>query len=82
MNSGKVGHPFVYSDALIMWIVLLRTVLKTSYRLVWGIANHFIEKAGLPPISLTQLYARCNSLDLNTEWEGRFLAFGKGNVVP
>ena len=27
MNDGKVGHPFVFSDALIAWIVLLRTVL-------------------------------------------------------
>ena len=82
MNSGKIGHPFVYSNNLITWIGLLRTVLKTSYRLVWGIANHFIEKAGLPPISLTQLYTRCNSMDLNTGEEERFLAFGTGNVIP
>ena len=28
MNEGKVGHPFVFSDQLIIWIVMLRTVLK------------------------------------------------------
>ena len=82
MNQGKVGHPFVYSDSLILWIVMLRTVLKISYRLVLGIANIFIKKAGLPPISLTQLFCRCNSLDRNVDSEGRFLAFGTGNVVP
>ena len=82
MNQGKVGHPFVYSNALILWIVMLRTVLKISYRLVLGIANVFIEKAGLPSISLTQLFVRCNSLDRDIRSEGRFLAFGTGNVVP
>ena len=45
-------------------------------------ANHFIEKAGLPPISLTQLYVRCNSLCSDVRSEGRFLAFGTGNVHP
>ena len=82
MNDGKVGHPFVYSNALILWIVMLRTVLKISYRLVLGIANVFIKKAGLPPISLTQLFDRCNSAERNVHSEGRFLAFGTGNVVP
>ena len=82
MNHGKIGHPFVYSNALILWIVMLRTVLKISYRLVLGIANVFIRRAGLPPISLTQLFDRCNSLDRNVDSEGRFLAFGTGNVVP
>ena len=80
MNDGKVGHPFVFSDALIAWIVLLRTVLKTSYRLMLGIANHFIESSGLRPMSLTQLYDRCNSLELNIGSDERFLAFGQGNV--
>ena len=82
MNDGKVGRPFVYSDALMYWASILRTVLKTSYRLLLGMANHFIEKAGLPPISLTQLYARCNSLCSDVRSEGRFLAFGTGNVRP
>ena len=82
MNDGKIGHPFVYSDALIRWIVLLRTVLKTSYRLILGIANHHIESAGLPPISLTQLYNRCASIDLNICSDERFLAFGTGNIRP
>ena len=82
MNHGKIGHPFVYSNALILWIVMLRTVLKISYRLVLGIANVFIKKAGLPPISLTQLFDRCNSLERGIDSEGRFLAFGTGNVVP
>ena len=82
MNQGKVGHPFVYSNALILWIVMLRTVLRISYRLVLGIANVFIRKAGLPPISLTQLFDRCNSLDRNVGSEGCFLAFGAGNVLP
>ena len=82
MNQGKVGHPFVYSNSLILWIVMLRTVLRISYRLVLGIANVFIKKAGLPPISLTQLFDRCNSLDRNVGSEGCFLAFGTGNVVP
>lgn len=82
MNDGKIGHPFVFSDALIAWIVLLRTVLKTSYRLMLGIANHFIESSGLRPISLTQLYDRCNSLEPDIGSDGRFLAFGRGNVRP
>ena len=82
MNDGKVGHPFVFSDALIAWIVLLRTVLKTSYRLMLGIVNHFIESSGLRPMSLTQLYDRCNSLELNIGSDERFLAFGQGNVCP
>lgn len=82
MNEGKVGHPFVYSSNLIAWIVILRTVLKASYRLVLGIANAFIEKAGLPPISLTQLFDRCSSVERDIRSEGRFLAFGTGNVVP
>ena len=72
----------MYSDALIAWIVLLRTVLKTSYRLMLGIANSFITKAGLPAISLTQLFDRCTSIGLNIGSEGRFLAFGAGNVPP
>ena len=82
MNEGKRGHPFVYSDALIAWIVLLRTVLKTSYRLMLGIANSFITRTGLPPISLTQLFDRCTSIGLNIGSEERFLAFGAGNVTP
>ena len=82
MNEGKVGHPFVFSNQLIIWIVMLRTVLGISYRLVLGVANHFIEKAGLPSISLTQLFDRCNSIELNVGRDGRFLAFGAGNVPP
>ena len=82
MNDGKVGHPFVFSDNLIAWIALLRTVLKTSYRLMLGIANHFIESSGLRPMSLTQLYDRCNSIELNIGSDERFLAFGQGNVCP
>jgi len=82
MNKGKVGHPFVFSDNLIARVVLLRTVLKTSYRLMLGIVNHFIVSLGLRSISLTQLYDRCNSLELNIGSDERFLAFGQGNVGP
>lgn len=82
MNDCKVGRPYVYSDALISWIVLLRTVLKTSCRLVLGIANHHMESVGLSPMSLTRLYERCTTLYLNIGSDERFLAFGTGNVQP
>ncbi|MBE6525816.1 MAG: IS5 family transposase [Thermoplasmata archaeon] len=82
MNDGKVGHPFVFSDSLIAWIVLLRTVLNISYRLMLGIVNHFLESEGFPQISLTQLFDRCTSGALNIGSDGRFLAFGTGNVCP
>ena len=82
MNDGKIGHPFVFSDALIAWTIILRTVLKTSCRLMLGIVNHFIVSSGLRPISLTQLYDRRNSLELNVDSDECFLAFGQGNVSP
>ena len=61
MNGGKVGHPFVFSDNLIAWAVLLRTVLKTSYRLMLGIVNQFIVSSGLRPISLTPKFSICGT---------------------
>ena len=47
-----------------------------------GIANHFIESSGLRPMSLTQLYDRFNSMELNIGSDERFPAFGQGNVCP
>lgn len=83
MNDSKVGRRFVFSASLISWALILRTVLRISYRLTLGIVNASLSEYGLPNISLTQLFNRCieSHIVMNTDDE-RFLAYGRGNVPP
>ena len=86
VNDGKVGHPFVYPDSVIIWGMTLRVALNTSYRMAKGIVNTFLEDTGIKGISLSQFYARCMELSMpslgGTVQDGRILACGSCDVPP
>lgn len=86
VNDGKVGHPFVYPDSVIIWGMTLRAALDTSYRMARGIVNTFLEDAGIKGISLSQFYSRCIELSApafgGAVQDGRILACGSCDVPP
>ena len=40
LNNGKVGEPFVYSDACFMGMALFRNTIGVAYRQLQGIIKH------------------------------------------
>ena len=80
MNSGKVGHPFRFTQGMIKWGNRLRNALGISYRLARGFLNHFLTEKGLPGISLTQFYERCRKASAVGGADGRVLASGPCDV--
>ena len=80
MNSGKVGHPFRFTQGMIKWGNRLRNALGISYRLARGFLNHFLTEKGLPGISLTQFYDRCRKASAVGGADGRVLASGSCDV--
>ncbi len=46
MNGSKVGHPFVFTDSMIIWALTIRMALGTSYRMAEGILNSFLDDKG------------------------------------
>ena len=86
-NRGKIGHPFVFPDSVIIWGLTLRAALNLSYRLARGIVNVFLEETGSKGISLAQFYHRCGELALpvmndRSDLDGRILAYGHCDVTP
>ena len=69
MNGGKVGHPYVYKDAMIIWALTIKIALGTSFRMAEGILNSFLDEKGYSNISHSRFVARCNEL-MATRQEG------------
>lgn len=87
MNGGKVGHPYVFTDAMIIWALTIRIALGTSYRMAEGILNSFLDDEGYRNISHPQFMARCKELMMPRQSGGkpvddRILAFGGCDVIP
>ena len=86
VNDGKIGHPFVYPDSVIIWGMTLRAALNTSYRMARGIVNVFLKDSGIRGISLSQFYSRCMDLSMpessGSVLDGRILAYGRCDVAP
>ena len=87
MNGGKVGHPYVYTDAMIIWAMTIRIALGTSYRMAEGILNSFLDDKGYRNISHAQFMARCKDLMASgpsgrKDLDERILAFGACDVRP
>lgn len=87
MNGGKVGHPFVFTDSMIIWAMTIRIALGTSYRMAEGILNSFLDDKGYRNISHSQFMARCRDLMAPRPFgrkglDERILAFGACDVRP
>ena len=87
MNGGKVGHPYVYTDAMIIWAVTIKIALGTSFRMAEGILNSFLDERGYSNISHSRFVARCNELMApkqpgRRDIDDRILAFGACDVAP
>ena len=86
-NRGKIGHPFVFPDSVIIWGLTLKAALNLSYRLARGIVNVFLEETGSHGISLAQFYHRCGEISRpimndRADIDGRILAYGHCDVTP
>lgn len=87
MNGGKVGHPFVFTDSMIVWAMTIRIALGTSYRMAEGILNSFLDDKGYRNISHSQFMARCKEVMApkpsgRRDLDERILAFGACSVRP
>ena len=68
-NRGKIGHPFVFPDSVIIWGLTLRAALNLSYRLARGIVNVFLEEKEKAGISPTEYDFKEEECELNRNLE-------------
>lgn len=62
MNEGKVGRPFLYSDALIIWMMTVLTAVDGKFDTVAGLFQGILRFAGIAAPSPTRLLERANYL--------------------
>lgn len=62
LNDGKVGHPFVYSDACFMAVALFRNTIGIPYRQLQGIVEDCLGEKDTPNFSA--IYKRINKIKL------------------
>lgn len=62
MNEGKVGRPFLYSDALIIWMMTILTAVDGKFDTVAGLFQGILRFAGIATPSPTRLLERANYL--------------------
>ena len=61
MNRKKNGHPFAYSETLIVSIAIIRTVCGLSYRVCEGLAQEALGEGDAP--DFTTLQKRISKVD-------------------
>jgi len=62
LNDGKVGHPFVYSDACFMAVALFRNTIGIPYRQLQGIIENCLGEKDSP--KFPAIYKRINKIKL------------------
>ena len=78
MNAGKSGHPFVYSECLVMAIIALRLQLGIALRCAEGMAIATLGEKNAP--DHVTLWRRTKSLDASIT--GRTITVrGKGSIL-
>ncbi len=75
LNDGKVGHPFVYSDACFMAVALFRNTIGIPYRQLQGIIEDCLGKEDTPNFSA--IYKRINKITLEESNGKSWFADGK-----
>ena len=79
MNRKKNGHPFTYSETLIVSIAIIRTVCSLSYRVCEGLAQEALGKGNAP--DFTTLQRRINKIDTTLVNGHSGMARGKTTTV-
>lgn len=62
MNEGKVGRPYEYSDALIIWMMTVLTAVDGKFDTVAGLFQSILKCLGIKAPSPTRLLERANIL--------------------
>jgi len=62
LNHGKVGHPFVYSDACFMAVALFRNTIGVPYRQLQGVVEDCLDEDDSP--KFPAIYKRINKIKL------------------
>ena len=62
MNDGKVGRPFEYSDALIIWMMATLTAVDGKFDALAGFLQGMLAAVGVKAPSPTRLLERSNML--------------------
>ncbi len=62
MNEGKVGRPFEYSDALIIWMMTVLTAVDGKFDTIAGLFQSILASVGIKAPSPTRLLERANGL--------------------
>lgn len=62
MNRGKRGHPFEYSDLLILWLMSVQTMFDSTFRLTVGHYGGLLAPFGIDVPSPSRYNERANEL--------------------
>lgn len=62
MNRNKVGRPYEYSDALIIWMMTVLTAVDGKFDTIAGIFQSILSAVGIKAPSPTRLLERANIL--------------------
>lgn len=77
MNRNKVGRPYDYSNALIIWCMLALAVFPSSFALFAGFIGRMLHDHGIKGPSPSRLNERMNALadEMISDWKDKI---GKG----
>ena len=64
MNRGKVGRPYEYSNALILWLMMYMTFFSADFRSTVGFARGVFEAFGIEVPSYTRFIERTMELSI------------------
>ncbi len=62
MNRGKVGRPFDYSDAMIIWMMAVLTAVDGKFDIIAGLLQGLLGTLGIKAPSPTRLLERADEL--------------------
>jgi len=78
LNEGKIGHPFVYSDACFMAVALFRNTIGVAYRQLQGIIEDCLGEEDTPNFSA--IYKRINKIKLEDKNSKTWFVDGKNKT--